>query len=186
MTEAAKAVGAHAFIMRLPQGYETPLEQRGGNLSLGQRQLLSFARALVADAKILVLDEATASVDSYTERLIQAALARLLEGRTGLVIAHRLATVRNADRIIVLQDGRVVESACMPSDARARPLRQALSPQLRIVRRRPKRRRLPKVPGSLTGYPKQALESASANGPRSDPDMRKDALAQMGIALPIS
>jgi ATP-binding cassette subfamily B protein len=108
--EAAKAVGAHDFIMRLPQGYETPLEQRGGNLSLGQRQLISFARALVADARILVLDEATASVDSYTERLIQAALARLLEKRTGLVIAHRLATIRNADRIIVLQDGRIIES----------------------------------------------------------------------------
>jgi ATP-binding cassette subfamily B protein len=106
--EAAKTVGAHDFIMRLPQGYETPLEQRGGNLSLGQRQLISFARALVADAKILVLDEATASVDSYTERLIQTALARLLAERTGLVIAHRLATIRNADRIIVLQDGRVI------------------------------------------------------------------------------
>ena len=108
--EAAKAVGAHDFIMRLPQGYETPLEQRGGNLSLGQRQLISFARALVADAMILVLDEATASIDSYTERLIQTALARLLEERTGLVIAHRLATIRNADRIIVLQDGRVIEA----------------------------------------------------------------------------
>jgi ATP-binding cassette subfamily B protein len=108
--EAAKAVGAHDFIMRLADGYETQLEQRGGNLSLGQRQLISFARALVADAKILVLDEATASVDSYTERLIQTALARLLADRTGLVIAHRLATVRNADRIIVLQDGRVVET----------------------------------------------------------------------------
>jgi ATP-binding cassette, subfamily B, multidrug efflux pump len=107
---AARAVGAHEFIMRLPQGYETPLEQRGGNLSLGQRQLLSFARALVADARILILDEATASVDSYTERQIQRALARLLQGRTGLVIAHRLATVRNADRIIVLQDGRVLET----------------------------------------------------------------------------
>ena len=107
---AARTVGAHDFIMRLPQGYETPLEQRGGNLSLGQRQLISFARALVADARILVLDEATASVDSYTERLIQAALARLLQGRTGLVIAHRLATVRNADRIIVLQDGQVIEA----------------------------------------------------------------------------
>jgi ATP-binding cassette subfamily B protein len=110
VTAAAKAVGAHDFIMRLPEGYETPLEQRGGNLSLGQRQLISFARALVADAKILVLDEATASVDSYTERLIQMALARLLADRTGLVIAHRLATVRNADRIIVLQEGRVIES----------------------------------------------------------------------------
>jgi ATP-binding cassette subfamily B protein len=110
VTEAARAVGAHDFIMRLPHGYETPLEQRGGNLSLGQRQLISFARALVANSKILVLDEATASVDSYTERLIQAALARLLEDHTGLVIAHRLATIRNADRIIVLQDGRVIET----------------------------------------------------------------------------
>ncbi len=106
---AAQAVGAHEFIMKLPEGYETPLEQRGGNLSLGQRQLLSFARAIVADAKILVLDEATASIDSYTEMLIQQALARLMEGRTGMVIAHRLATIRGADRIIVLQDGEIIE-----------------------------------------------------------------------------
>jgi ATP-binding cassette subfamily B protein len=120
--EAARAVGAHDFIMRLPEGYETPLEQRGGNLSLGQRQLISFARALVADAKILVLDEATASVDSYTERLIQAALERLLHDRTGLVIAHRLATIRNADRIIVLQDGRVLESGIHTELMRARGL----------------------------------------------------------------
>jgi ATP-binding cassette subfamily B protein len=119
---AATAVGAHDFIMRLPQGYETPLEQRGGNLSLGQRQLISFARALVADARILVLDEATASVDSYTERLIQRALARLLEGHTGLVIAHRLATVRNADRIIVLQEGRIIETGSHQELMRARGL----------------------------------------------------------------
>jgi ATP-binding cassette subfamily B protein len=108
--EAAKAVGAHDFIMRLPEGYDSILGQRGGNLSLGQRQLLSFARALVADAKILVLDEATANIDSYTEMLIQKALVKLLEGRTGLVIAHRLATIREADRIIVLQNGELVES----------------------------------------------------------------------------
>ena len=107
--EAAKAVGAHDFISRLPDGYDSALEQRGGNLSLGQRQLISFARALVADAKILVLDEATASIDSYTERQIQKALERLLEGRTGLVIAHRLATIRGADRIIVLQNGEKIE-----------------------------------------------------------------------------
>jgi len=107
--EAAQAVGAHEFIMKLPEGYETLLQQRGGNLSLGQRQLISFARAIVADAKILVLDEATASIDSYTEMLIQQALARLMEGRTGMVIAHRLATIRGADRIIVLQDGEIVE-----------------------------------------------------------------------------
>jgi len=106
---AAKAVGAHEFIERLPQGYDSQLEQRGSNLSLGQRQLLSFARALVADAKILVLDEATANIDSYTERQIQKALEILLEGRTGLVIAHRLATMRGADRIIVLQNGEKIE-----------------------------------------------------------------------------
>lgn len=106
---AAKAVGAHEFIERLPGGYDSKLEQRGSNLSLGQRQLLSFARALVADAKILVLDEATANIDSYTERQIQKALEILLEGRTGLVIAHRLATIRGADRIIVLQSGEKIE-----------------------------------------------------------------------------
>ena len=110
VVRASQAVGAHDFIMALPQGYDTKLEQRGGNLSLGQRQLLSFARALVADAKILVLDEATASIDSYTELQIQKALAVLLKGRTGLVIAHRLATVRNADRILVLQNGVLIES----------------------------------------------------------------------------
>jgi ATP-binding cassette subfamily B protein len=96
--------------MRLKNGYDSELDQGGANLSLGQRQLLSFARALVADARILVLDEATASVDSYTELQIQRALARLLVGRTAIVIAHRLATVRGADRIIVLQDGEIIES----------------------------------------------------------------------------
>ncbi len=106
---AARVVGAHEFITRLPQGYDTVLGQRGVNLSIGQRQLLSFARAIVANAGILVLDEATASVDSFTEREIQSALGETLVGRTGLIIAHRLATVRHADRIIVLQDGRIVE-----------------------------------------------------------------------------
>jgi len=107
---AAKAVGAHDFITQLAEGYDTVLEQQGRNLSLGQRQLLSFARALVADAKILVLDEATANIDSYTEQQIQTALKRLLKGRTGIVIAHRLATIRGADRIIVLQQGQIVET----------------------------------------------------------------------------
>ena len=106
---AAKAVSAHDFIMRLPQGYDTPLGQRGRNISLGQRQLLSFARALVIDPKILILDEATANIDSFTELEIQRALKVLLTGRTCLVIAHRLATVRDADEIIVLQQGRIVE-----------------------------------------------------------------------------
>ncbi|MBT5048969.1 MAG: ABC transporter ATP-binding protein [Rhodospirillaceae bacterium] len=107
---AAKVVGAHEFIMQWPEGYDKILDQGGGNLSLGQRQLLSFARALVADARILVLDEATANIDSYTERQIQIGLKRLLQGRTGIVIAHRLATIRDADRIVVLQDGRIVET----------------------------------------------------------------------------
>ncbi len=108
--KAATVLGADPFIRALPQGYDTMLGERGGSLSTGQRQLLSFARALVADAKILVLDEATASIDSATEQMIQRALAILLKGRTGLVIAHRLATVRNADKIMVLQAGRMVES----------------------------------------------------------------------------
>jgi ATP-binding cassette subfamily B protein len=106
---AAKAVQAHDFIMRLPKAYETVLGQRGGNLSVGQRQLISFARALVADPRILILDEATANIDSLTELQIQNALKVLFKGRTSLVIAHRLATVRDADRIIVLQKGRIVE-----------------------------------------------------------------------------
>ncbi|MEE8334561.1 MAG: ATP-binding cassette domain-containing protein, partial [Alphaproteobacteria bacterium] len=107
---AARTVGAHDFIARLPDGYDAMLDQQGHNLSMGQRQLISFARALVADARVLVLDEATANIDSYTERQIQIGLARLLEGRTALVIAHRLATIRGADRILVLQEGRIVET----------------------------------------------------------------------------
>ncbi len=109
VVEAATMVGAHGFIEKLSDGYETILEERGSNLSIGQRQLISFARAIVADTEILVLDEATASIDSYTELMIQKALAKLLEGRTGVMIAHRLATIRGADRIIVLQNGRIVE-----------------------------------------------------------------------------
>lgn len=107
---AARAVGAHEFIERLPQGYDTLLTERGENLSMGQRQLLSFARALVADAPILILDEATSSIDTQTEQVIQRGLATLLKGRTGLIIAHRLATIRHADRILVLQAGELVES----------------------------------------------------------------------------
>jgi len=107
---AARAVGADEFISRLPNGYFTKVEQGGGNLSVGQRQLVSFARALVADTEILVLDEATANIDSYTEKRIQEALAELLRNRTGMVIAHRLSTIRGSDRIIVLQDGGIAET----------------------------------------------------------------------------
>jgi ATP-binding cassette subfamily B multidrug efflux pump len=106
---AARSVSAHDFIMRLPQGYDTPLGQRGRNISMGQRQLISFARALVADPQILILDEATANIDSFTEQAIQKALKVLFAGRTCIVIAHRLATIRDADRIVVLQQGRILE-----------------------------------------------------------------------------
>ena len=109
MFQAARAVGAHDFIMALENGYDTFLAERGGNLSVGQRQLISFARAIVADPKILILDEATANIDSYTELLIQRALEGLLKGRTAVVIAHRLSTIRGADKIVVLNFGEVME-----------------------------------------------------------------------------
>ncbi|MFD0958884.1 ABC transporter ATP-binding protein [Paenibacillus chungangensis] len=106
---AAKAVNAHDFIMGLPDGYDTQVEERGNVLSMGQRQLLSFARALLADPKILILDEATASIDTETELKIQEALKTLLEGRTSFMIAHRLSTIRHADEIVVLDHGEIVE-----------------------------------------------------------------------------
>ena len=106
---AAQAVRAHDFIMRLPDGYDTMLGQRGRNLSIGQRQLLSFARALLAQPKVLILDEATANIDSFTELEIQRALNVVRAGRTTIIIAHRLATIRDADLIVVLQQGRIVE-----------------------------------------------------------------------------
>lgn len=106
---AAKAVRAHDFIARMPQGYQTEVKERGARLSMGERQLLSFARALLADPRILILDEATASIDTRTELLIQEALGRLLKGRTSFVIAHRLSTIRGADQIVVLDHGKIVE-----------------------------------------------------------------------------
>ncbi|MBL4819364.1 MAG: ATP-binding cassette domain-containing protein, partial [Gammaproteobacteria bacterium] len=106
---AAKTVNADAFIQRLPQGYDTPLVERGRNLSHGQRQLLAFARVLAVDPDILILDEATASVDTETELVIQDALRKLTEGRTSIIIAHRLQTIREANRIVVLAHGEVRE-----------------------------------------------------------------------------
>lgn len=109
VVQAAKAVNAHEFIMTLPDGYDTQVEERGNVLSMGQRQLLSFARALLADPRILILDEATASIDTETELKIQEALKKLLAGRTSFMIAHRLSTIRGADNIVVLDHGSIVE-----------------------------------------------------------------------------
>jgi len=106
---AAKLADADAFISRLPQGYDTQLSERGSNLSQGQRQLLAVARAILSDPDILILDEATSSVDTRTEVRIQAALSRLMEGRTSFVIAHRLSTIRGADKLLVIDDGRIIE-----------------------------------------------------------------------------
>ena len=106
---AAKLANADQFIRRLPKGYETQLSERAGNLSQGQRQLLAIARAVLADPSILILDEATSSVDTRTEMRIQEALLRLMEGRTSFVIAHRLSTIRDADRLLVIDDGRIIE-----------------------------------------------------------------------------
>ncbi len=110
VVEAAKAVHAHDFIMAMEKGYDTEVNERGSRLSVGQRQLISFARALLNDPKILILDEATSSIDTRTEQIIQAALEKLLVGRTSFVIAHRLSTIRKADCIFVIQDGKVKES----------------------------------------------------------------------------
>jgi ATP-binding cassette subfamily B protein len=112
--EAAKSVGAHEFILELPEGYDTDVNKRGGRVSSGQRQLISFARAFLARPAVLILDEATSSLDIPSERLVQAGLARLLAGteaarRTALIIAHRLSTVETADRVLVVHDGRIVE-----------------------------------------------------------------------------
>ena len=109
VVQAAQTVGAHEFIMRLEDGYETHLQERGSRLSLGQRQLIALARALLADPRLLILDEATSSVDIGTERKIERALRLLLSGRTAFVIAHRLSTIRDADLIVVLEYGRIVE-----------------------------------------------------------------------------
>jgi ATP-binding cassette subfamily B protein len=109
LEEAARLVQADSFIQALPRGYDTSLSERGQNLSYGQRQLLAFARVLAADPEILILDEATASIDTHTEQLIQRGLHQVTAGRTSILIAHRLQTIREADRIVVMQQGRVRE-----------------------------------------------------------------------------
>ena len=106
---AAKAVNAHDFIMRLEKGYDTVLSERGGGLSIGQKQLLAFARTMVSDPAILILDEATSSIDTKTELLVQEGIEHLLAGRTSFVIAHRLSTIQKADRIFVIDGGTIIE-----------------------------------------------------------------------------
>jgi ABC-type multidrug transport system fused ATPase/permease subunit len=107
--EAAKTVGAHKFIEKLPNKYDEKVMEKGSTLSVGQRQLISFARALAYDPQILILDEATSSVDTETEIIIQEAIQKLLKGRTSIVIAHRLSTIQNADKIIVMHKGEIRE-----------------------------------------------------------------------------
>jgi ATP-binding cassette subfamily B multidrug efflux pump len=109
IVDAAKAVGAHEFIMKLPGAYDHVIQEGSSNISIGQRQLISFARSLLMDPQLLVLDEATSSIDPYTELVVQRALTRLLENRMAIIIAHRLSTVRLCDEIIVIDDGRIVE-----------------------------------------------------------------------------
>ena len=109
MIVAAKQIGIHDFIMELPNGYHYNVKERGVMLSSGQRQLISFLRAYVANPSILILDEATSSVDAYSEQLIQEATDKITKGRTSIVIAHRLATIKKANKIIVMDSGRIVE-----------------------------------------------------------------------------
>ena len=106
---AAKAASAHGFIKRLPNGYDTMITEDGGNLSSGQKQLLTIARAMMSDPKILILDEATSNVDTMTEQRIQKAFLKMMEGRTSFIIAHRLSTIREADLILVMDKGRIIE-----------------------------------------------------------------------------
>jgi ATP-binding cassette subfamily B protein len=119
---AAKAVNAHDFIMKFEKGYDTEVNERGSRLSAGQRQLISFARAILANPRILILDEATASIDTQTERLVQQGIQRLLKGRTSFVIAHRLSTIRDADRIMIIDNGKIIEEGSHESLIKSRGL----------------------------------------------------------------
>ncbi|MEM7034499.1 MAG: ABC transporter ATP-binding protein [Chloroflexota bacterium] len=143
--KAAMAVGAHEFICQLSQGYMTELGERGGTLSQGQRQLISFARAILADPRILILDEATSSVDTRTELVIQEALKKLLAGRTSFVIAHRLSTIQDADQILVLEEGRIVEQATRTNQTTAHQILLAKDAAYAKLHKRQFRESVPKT-----------------------------------------
>ncbi|MGI8587302.1 MAG: ABC transporter ATP-binding protein [Chloroflexia bacterium] len=159
--DAANLVNAHDFITRLPQGYDTPVGERGNSLSLGQRQLISFARALLANPRILILDEATSSVDTRTELLIQDALGRLLTGRTSFVIAHRLSTIVGADEVVVLEGGRIVERGTHAElMARGGMYSGLYSRQFRII----ETAREPIPAGTQTEHSRDGAAAAGRNG----------------------
>jgi ATP-binding cassette subfamily B protein len=107
---AAEIIGAHHFIEKLPQGYDTPITERGGGISQGERQLLAFSRTLISNPRILILDEATSSIDTGTEQLVQDGIRTLMKGRTSFIIAHRLSTIRNCTKIMFISDGQIIES----------------------------------------------------------------------------
>jgi ABC-type multidrug transport system ATPase subunit len=162
---AAKEANAHDFIMQLPQGYDTVLTERGANLSQGQRQMLTIARAMVANPKLLILDEATSNVDTRTEKLIQEGLLRLMAGKTSFVIAHRLSTIRDSARILAIKDGVIVEQGTHDELMRNQGLYYDLyKTQFRV---RPELELLTRLPAAI-GFAVMIAERADWRGRRTE------------------